>query len=105
MQITLIPQRRDEVLTLSRSGDVLTINGTDFDFTGLTEAETMPRSGLGCDWLAADVTRTGGVLQLSLILPHGANAQEQSLFPAPITVVADGPITVPPHDRGPDEAG
>lgn len=27
---------------------------------------------------------------------HGANAPEQSLFPTPITVVADGPVAVPP---------
>jgi len=103
MQITLIPQRRDDALSLSRSGDILTLNGVDFDFSALTEGAVLPREDVACDWLASDVTRTGGVLHLALILPHGANAPEQSLFPAPIIVAADGPVTLPPHDCGQDE--
>ena len=37
MQITLTPQRRDDTLTLTRSGDVLTINGEAFDFAAIPE--------------------------------------------------------------------
>ena len=103
MQITLIPQRRNDSLSLSKTGDILTINGVDFDFTGLTEGEVLPREDVACDWLASDVTRTGGEVQLSLILPHGANAPVETKFPAPITITVDGPITLPPPSA-PDAA-
>ena len=101
MQITLTPQRRDGTLTLVRSGDVLTINGEAFDFTVIPEGGTLPRDAVACDWLAGDVTRSGGVLHLTLILPHGADAPQATLFPAALTLTGDGPVTLPTNEVTP----
>lgn len=97
-QITLTPQRRDDRLVLSRQGDRLTLNGELFDFTTLPEGASLPRRAVACPWLTSDVTRIAGTLQLSLILPHGAQAPEATLFPAPISLTQDGPVTLPPYE-------
>lgn len=104
MQITLSPMRRDDRLTLARKGDVLTVNGDDLDFGPLPEGAVLPAAATGCDWIVGDVTRTGGVLHLTLILPHGGNAPYETLFPAPLTLTGDGPVDLPPTDLPPDEA-
>ena len=101
MQITLLPMRHDQMLVAQRSGDVLVLNGRALDFGPLPEGAVLPQDAMDCPWIASDVTRVGGRLQLALILPHGPAAPEQSLFPAPITVLADGPIALPPYDAAP----
>lgn len=98
MNITLTPMRGDAPLALSMAGDVLTVNGEDFDFSAIPDGATLPRAAVTCDWLASDVERIGGVLHLTLILPHGPNAPDETRFPAPIMVTTDGPITLPPYD-------
>lgn len=99
MHISLTPQRRDELLTLSKSGDSLIINGESFNFSTLSEGETLAATDVDCSWLAGDITRLDGELHLSLILPHGSDAPEETLFPAPLTVLQGGPVTLPPHSR------
>lgn len=98
MHITFSPMRRDDTLSLSKSGDVLTINGEPFDLSGIPEGATLPREAVACDWLASDIERLGGELRLTLILPHGAIAPADTLFPQPITVAADGPIALPAYE-------
>jgi hypothetical protein len=97
MQITLSPARRDMPLTLSRNGDALTLNGEVFDFTPLPEGATLPHEAIASDWFAGPVERVGGTLRLTLVLPHGANAPQETLFPAPLTLTGDGPLTLPPY--------
>lgn len=98
MHLTFSPMRRDDRLSLSRAGDVLTINGVAFDFGPLPDGATLPRAAVDCEWLAGPVERIGGVLHLTLILPHGPNAPEATRFPEPITVTGDGPITLPAYE-------
>ena len=99
MKIPLSPVRRDDRLTLSKSGDVLTINGEAFDLTGLPDGATLPRSAISSEWFAGDVTRDeAGELTVPLILPHGANAPEATRFPAPLQNVADGPVILPIYE-------
>ena len=98
MNINLTPMRRDDQLVLSKSGDTLTINGEDFDFSGIPDGATLPREAVTCDWLASDIERIGGVLHLTLILPHGEDAHQETLFPQPIAVTTDGQITVPVYE-------
>jgi len=43
MHITLIPQRRATPLTVTRNGDILTLNGETFDFSPLPDGATLPR--------------------------------------------------------------
>ncbi|KPP86570.1 MAG: hypothetical protein HLUCCO07_07300 [Rhodobacteraceae bacterium HLUCCO07] len=95
MNISFSPMRRDDSLTLSRRGDILTINGEAFDFSGIPEGATLPREAVDCDWLASDVVRIDGDLHLALILPHGANAPRETLFPDPVTITEDGPVDLP----------
>jgi hypothetical protein len=98
MQITLSPTRRDTPLTLSRQGDALTINGEVFDFAPLPEGATLPREAIASDWFAGPVERVDGALRLSLVLPHGANAPQETLFPAPLILTGDGSVTLPPYE-------
>jgi hypothetical protein len=95
MQIAFSPQRRDDALTLSRAGDVLTVNGVALDFSAIGEGDTLPRDAVGNAWVVSDVTRTAGVLSLSVILPLAADAVEAARFPDPVTLVGDGAVTLP----------
>jgi len=95
------PQRRDHRLTLARSGDQLAINGEAFDFAAIPEGGTLPRDAVACDCLAGDVTRSGGVLHLTLILPHGADAPQATLFPAALALTGDGPVALPAYEVTP----
>lgn len=103
MKITLIPQRRNDVLSLSKSGDTLIINDESYDFSGVPEGATLPREAVDCDWLASDVERVGAALHMTLILPHGARAPRETLFPEPIIVKSDGPVSLPAHSLPKEE--
>ncbi len=98
MQIILSPQRRDTRLSLSRQGDILTINGQDFNFGPVTDGAILPAAAVQSDWIAGDITRIGGVLQIPVFLPHGTNAPHATLFPSPLLVSADGAITLPAYE-------
>lgn len=95
MQISFSPQRRDGTLTVSKAGDVLTINGAMFDFSGLPDGGTLSASNVPCAWLIGDIARVNGDLKLTLILPIGANPSRAVAFPAPIINLADGPVAIP----------
>ena len=95
MKISLSPQRRDDTLTVTKQGDTLTINGTAYDFSVVPDGATLPKDATDCAWLASDVERIDGVLHLTLLLPHGANASEAARFPQPIINPADGVLELP----------
>lgn len=97
MKISFTPMRRDDRLELIKQGEVLTINGEAFDFSEVPEGATLPRAAVVCDWLISDVERIGGQITLTLILPHGARAPAETLFPDPVTVT-DGPVALPPYE-------
>ena len=95
MTLHLSPQRRDDTLTVSKAGDVLTINGEEFDFSQVPDGGLLPRDALDCEWIVSDVERVDGELVLTLLLPHGANASEAARFPEPLTDVPDGIVEFP----------
>lgn len=99
MQIKLSPVLMDALQTASRSGDTLTVNGETFDFSGVPEGATLPREAINSDWFPGPVERIGGVLHLTLLLPHGANAPKATRFPKPITLTQDGPVELPIYDE------
>lgn len=90
-------------LSLSKKGDVLNINGEDFDFSVIPDGATLPASAIKSEFIAGDVTRTGGTLTVPLILPHGPNPSEAVAFPADIKANADGRITLPEYQKEPEE--
>ncbi len=98
MIIYLSPMRRDAPIEVSVSGDILSIDGEAFDFSAIREGETLSQQDAGCPWLAGDVTRSGGEIILTLILPHGPNAPAETLFPTAISVTTDGPVALPAFD-------
>ena len=95
MKINLSPQRRNDVLTITKQGDTLTINGTDYDFTDLPDGGTLPADAVDCEFVIGSVDRVDGELELTLLLPHGANASEAARFPEPIIDPADGEVELP----------
>lgn len=95
MKIKLSPQRRDDTLTASRAGEVLTLNGEAFDFSQLPEGGTLPADAIDSEWIVGDVSRVAGELHLTLRLPHGANPGHAVAFPDPLHVTTGGPIPLP----------
>jgi hypothetical protein len=103
LHISFVPQRFDATLTVSKAGDVLTINGEQFDFSSLPDGATIPAGEVPSDWISKlhPVERVSGELHLTLILPHGPNPSAAVAFPQPITVIEDGPIAIPHNDEEP----
>ncbi|MDX0630287.1 hypothetical protein GOC91_29385 [Sinorhizobium medicae] len=95
MIIDLSPQRRDDLLKVTKSGDALTINGVQFDFSILPDGATIPAGEVPCEWLVGPVERTAGELHLTLILPHGARPSQAVAFPPPLIDPPDGVIALP----------
>ena len=95
MRIVLFPMRRDDALAISVAGDTIKINGVDFDFSQLQTGSTLPREAIDCQWIAGDVTRVDGVLQVPLVLPNGPDASDAARFPQPINVAKNGPVELP----------
>lgn len=95
MQIRFSPVRRDDVLKVVRSGDILTINGERFDFSGLPDGGTLPAGEVPCEWITGPVERVGGSLHLSLVIPHGPTPSQAVAFPAPLIDPPEGPLAIP----------
>lgn len=95
MKIVFSPQRRDASLSISKSGDILTVNSEVIDFSVVMEGATLPEDAIDSEWIAGPVERSKGQLHLSLFLPHGPNPPQAVAFPQPVTVSEDGPIDVP----------
>lgn len=95
MHVSFSPMRRADALVVSKAGDVLTINGEAFDFSSLPDGATLPAGTVPCEWISGPVERIGGEIHLTLILPHGPKPSQAVAFPAPLTVTADGPISIP----------
>ena len=97
--LTFIRQHRFDTLEIERAGSALIINGETFDFADLPDGATLPQSAVDCPFLASDVHRVGGVVQMTLLLPCTTSISQEDRFPAPITVTEDGPITFPPYSE------
>lgn len=95
MRITLSPMRRDDAIEVVKAGDLLTINGDQFDFTILPDGATIPAGEVPCEWIVGPVERIGGELHLTLVIPHGVHPEPWQAFPAPLGAVPDGLIDLP----------
>lgn len=95
MKIKLSPVRCDDVLEVSKAGDVLTINGEAFDFSQMADGDTLPASAISSPWLAGQIDNVGGELELTLILPLPVNYSPEQAFPIPLENVPDGPVVFP----------
>ena len=95
MKINLSPHRCDDTLTITKQGDVLTINGTEYDFTDLPDGGTLPADAVESEYIIDSVDRVDGDLELTLLLPHGPRASEAARFPQPIIDPDDGEVELP----------
>ncbi len=95
MNITLVPQRNDNPLVVSRQGDVLTINGEEFDFSSVPDGATVPEDAIPCECILGPVHRVDGNLHLTLILPRGPRPEPWQTDPEPIIDPPDGDIDLP----------
>lgn len=103
MKINLSPVRSDESQpSVTKSGDIITVNGEAFDFSDVTEGATLPADAIVSDWIVGDVTRLNGTLELTIKITHGANAPEATRFPSPILNPQDGEIALPLYDVEPE---
>jgi len=101
MKLSFTPARMNNQYEASVSGDVLTIDGEARDFGPLPDGATLPKDDVDCPWLASDVERIDGEICLTLMLPHGANAPEETCFPEMVTI-AEGEVVLPPYDVEPE---
>jgi hypothetical protein len=100
MKIILSPQWRTERLVLERDGDTIITNGVATDFSGLAEGERLTSQEIASSWFTgAGVTRIDGELEMTIIVPHGDRAPEETLFPEPIIDAEDGAVALPPYNR------
>ena len=95
MLINLSPIRSDEELNITKTADTLTINGIPYDFSQLPEGATLPREAINCEFIISDVNRINGEIELTILLPHGANASHEARFPEPINITNDGQVVLP----------
>jgi hypothetical protein len=95
MRIKLSPQRRDDTLTVIRSGSILTVNGEFFDFTQMGDGDTLPRSAIQSEWFAGDVDKADGELTLTLLFPNPWNYSQEQAFPVDLLNVPNGPVIFP----------
>lgn len=107
MRIEFSPINTSRSLTLERLGDTLIINGASLDLSVIPDGATLPAGAVDSIWISGPISRIGGVLHLTIRLPHGyipfppPPGSEVVTFPKPITVTNDGPITLP-HWAPPD---
>ncbi|WP_095093828.1 hypothetical protein [Pseudomonas sp. Irchel 3A5] len=95
MIIKLVPQRRDDQLSVVKSGSILTVNGEVFDFGPVTVGATLPEDAITSVWFAGDVENIDGELTLTLLLPLPRNFSQEQAFPADLLNVPDGPVELP----------
>lgn len=101
MYIKLSPVRRDERLIARVDGDTLTVNGVVIDFSDLPEGALLPVGAIKNEWVAGEVTRLNGEIRLTLVLPHGAVAPMNTLFPEAFNSplhISDGHVPLPPYE-------
>jgi hypothetical protein len=87
------PLPEETGLSLSVSGDVLTVNGEELDFGPLPEGAVLPSEAIGNDYVIG-AERQNGELGLTLRFPVRSDASEQARFPQPLTVSA-GRVELP----------
>ncbi|WP_421308948.1 hypothetical protein [Aeromonas veronii] len=100
MKITLSPANCMVRLVASVDGDKLTVNDVELDFSELVEGSTLPVYAISNEWIAGDVHRINGEIHLTLLLPHGPDATQETRFPTamlePISI-ASGLVPLPPY--------
>lgn len=86
---------------LEARGETLIVSGVEMDFSILAEGDEIPRDAIRSGMIRGPVRREGGDVIVPLMLTHGDGAPLETLFPEPLRVRADGPVTLPAYGRAP----
>lgn len=92
MRLLLSPVNDPRILNITKTNDTLTINGESFDFSQLLEGATLPKEAVDCEFIVSDINRINGEIELTILLPHGANASHEARFPEPINMTSNGRV-------------
>jgi len=95
MKINLIPQGRGDTLQVIKLGDVLTVNGEEFDLSPVGEGDTLPATAIGSFWFRDKVERINGELELTFLFPIPSNYSQEQAFPVPLVNIPDGVVAFP----------
>ena len=95
MRIKFSPQRSDEILALTKNGEVLIINGEEFDFAPIPEGATLPAHAIQSSWIIGSVERIDGEIVMTVRLPCGKNPSQAQAFPKELVDAEDGDIHLP----------
>nr|WP_315403082.1 tail fiber assembly protein [uncultured Pseudomonas sp.] len=99
MKIKLSPVRSDDHLHAEVYADMLRLNGVSLDLAALANGATLPADAVACAYINHPVERIDGELVVTITMPHGAQAGEQSRFPVDIANPPDGRVSLPTdHD-------
>ncbi|MBB3995888.1 hypothetical protein GGR95_003554 [Sulfitobacter undariae] len=90
MIINFLPTRSDQPLSLERKGSLLILNGIEIALEEYVAGDTPA--------IIDQPVHDGSQWHVTLVLPHGMNAAEETLFPAPITLAGDGIVPLPPYE-------
>lgn len=78
--ITLIPQRRDDVLALSCDGTALVINGEAFDFSPMSPGDELPFTAVSSDFFVGGITcDENGDILAAMVYPCRDGDQQYEL--------------------------
>ena len=95
MKVNLSPQVRPGTLEVVRFGDVVVVNGTEFDFSAMGDGDTLPAGAVLSEWFVGPVDRVGAELELTLLLPLPPNYSAEQAFPMPIITLVNGLVPLP----------
>lgn len=94
LTLKLSPVRSDEEqYNVEWNDPVLTVDGIAHDLSELGDGDTATHETL------KEVTRVSNDYTVKLVLTHGANAPEETRFPADIVVETNGIVNLPAYNE------
>lgn len=102
-KISLSSQFSENVLRLEKSGNILKVNGTPYDFSNLNDGDEIPADAIDNDIIVGSITKDNGVVNLTIVRPYkNVNAPESVCFPEPLILTNDGEVTFNEKDTSDD---
>lgn len=95
--IKFTPQSSDAKLEMSKTGETLTINGVDADFSDMPDGADYPAESIESDFVLGGISKVDGVVHMTIIMPyiHTDDIPESVSYPSGVFVEQDGRISLP----------
>lgn len=94
LTINYSPVRMDNTgLILEWNDPILTVSGDTFDLSEMDDGDDAVHE------ILLTAKREGSDYEVTIKLPHGANAAYSTRFPSPLMVVSDGDVAVPEYNK------